>query len=137
MAENKVVLRASGAGMVLVWSIARTLPAGEMLPEEYDELFTLQVETQVLHGVLERMPPKRREALVLPILSGELKSRRPWGSHVTLEKMLEVADLDFGSEVPAALCELATAVVEKTSYLSLNDPAAAEALRKQVQERFG
>ena len=135
VAENQSALRNSGAGMVLVWSIAGSLPAGGMLPEEYDDLFTDEVETRVLRGVLERMPPNRREGVLLPILQEITPD--PWNGHIVLEKMLELADLDFGPAVGAALCELATAVAEQDSALSLDDPAAAKALRKRVEERFG
>ena len=135
MVENKAALRASGAGMVLLWSIARSLPAGEMLPAGYDELFTDIVEMPVLRGVLERMPQARREAVLLPMLKSRVSN--PWAGHKILRKLVEVADLDFGPEVRAALCDVATAVAKGNSFLAGDDPAAADALRKQVQERFG
>ena len=135
MAEDTAALCGSGAGMVLVWSIARSLPAGEMLPEEYDELFRMSEEVRVSRCVLERMPTKRREAVLLPILDDEISD--PWNGDSTLGDMLELADLDLGPKVRVGVCELATAVAEGDSSLAGDDPAAANALRKQVQERFG
>ena len=89
MVENKRALRTSGAGMVLVWAVARGLPAGETLAQEYDELFTTSVETRVLRGVLERMSPGRSEAVLLPILRRMLS--RPWNAHIVLGEMISLA----------------------------------------------
>lgn len=127
-------LRNSGAGMALSWAMARTLPANDMLPPEHDDLITLRADPAIVRTVLERLPPDRREAILLPMLRRLLAS--PWNADVELTRMLEVSDLVTTDAIAAAVRKLADAMTHD-SLLARMRPDDARALRERIYERFG
>lgn len=132
IAHDLANVRGTGVGMALVWALARELPPGATLPPEYDVVLSF-LPTPVIRELLPRIPPERREALVLAYV--RLCREQPNRTY-SVREMLGVLDL---AATPAVLEETLgladDAVQEAVDDGDEDVQTEAEELREEARSR--